>query len=61
MKILTGIEYICTLPPIMQIRLKEEIEKIPDADVNVAMSGRLTDLEDNIPWRKILHPYMNVN
>ena len=51
---LRGTEFIVQLPKEMQDKIKDAISKVEGADVKTAMDGRLTDLEDNIDWRKVL-------
>lgn len=51
---LSGSEYIVQLPKEMQKKIADAISKVEGADLDIAMAGRLNDLEDNIDWRKIL-------
>ena len=52
---LSGTEYIAQLPGEMQEKIKSAISSIENSDVDTAMAGRLTDLEDNINWREVLN------
>ena len=51
---LKGTEFICCLDEGQQKQIEDAIRKVPGADIEEAMSGRLCDLEDNIDWREIL-------
>lgn len=51
---LSGTEFIVQLPKDMQDKIRDAVSRVPSADVETAMNGRLTDLEDNIDWRKVL-------
>lgn len=52
---LTGTEYIVQLPKEEQEKIREAVSRIEGSDIEKAMSGRLTDLEDNINWREVLN------
>lgn len=49
-------EFIVTLPESMQIKIRNRLAQIEDADIEIAMCGRLSDLEENFNWRAVLKP-----
>lgn len=51
---LSGTEFIVQLPEDMQKKLAVALAKVEGSDLDIAMAGRLTDLEDCIDWRKVL-------